>query len=86
MSEQSPNGVNGLKYMYQPAPYPDRYALNQQVFTTGDATAVSELRAQGVRWLFADTRAGEVSPALAQVAHLSYTAGPVSIYKLNPVS
>jgi hypothetical protein len=80
------NGVNGLKYMYQPAPYPDRYSLNQRVFATGDAASVAELRAQGVKWLFADTRAGQVAPALAQVAHVSYTAGPVTIYQLNAVS
>ncbi|HEY0534047.1 MAG TPA: hypothetical protein VGD29_20885 [Actinoplanes sp.] len=80
------NGVNGLKYMYQPAPYPDRYSLNERVFATGDAASVAELRAQGVKWLFADTRAGQVAPALAQVAHVSYTAGPVTIYQLNAVS
>jgi hypothetical protein len=82
----SANGVNGLKYFYQPAPYPDRYALNQQVFTTGDPAAVTRLRDAGVRWLFADTRAGQVAPGLAAVAHVSYTAGPVTIYDLRPVS
>jgi hypothetical protein len=80
------NGTDNLKYFFQPAPYPDRYAVNQQAFTTGDPAAVARLHAAGVRWLFADTRAGMVAPGLAGLAHLSYTAGPVTIYDLGRVS
>ena len=64
------DGVNGLRYPLQPAPYPDRYALNQRVFATGDPADVARLRdVYHVRWLFADQRAdGGVSPSLARVA------------------
>jgi hypothetical protein len=78
------NGTNGQRYMLQPAPYPDRYALNQRVFAHGDPADVARLRTEfHVRWLYADARAlGGASPALAQVATLRYRAGTVSIYQL----
>jgi hypothetical protein len=78
------NGVHGQRYMVQPAPYPDRFALNQRAFAQGDAADVNQLRTQfHVKWLFADARAhGGVSPNLAKVAKLRYQAGTVSIYQL----
>jgi hypothetical protein len=78
------DGTNGLRYMLQPAPYPDRFALNQRAFARGDAADIDQLRTEfHVRWLYADSRAlGGASPALGQVAELRYRAGPVSIYQL----
>ncbi|GAA4943166.1 hypothetical protein GCM10025331_32340 [Actinoplanes utahensis] len=79
------NGRNGLYYANQPAPYPEVFALNERVFRTGAAADVAELRDRfGVRWLFADSRAGAVSPALAQVADVRHTQGTVTIYELRP--
>jgi hypothetical protein len=78
------NNVNGLKYVYQPAPYPDRFALNERVFAKGDPADVAELRTKyHVRWLFADNRYGTVSPKLAGSAALVHTDGPVTIYDLG---
>ncbi len=78
------NGKDGLKYFYQPAPKPGVYQLNQRVFTQADPADVSRLRDEyGVRWLFADTRAGAVSPALPAVADLRYSQGPVTVYELR---
>lgn len=78
------NWVGGKRYMLQPAPFPDRFALNQRAFAQGDAADVNQLRSQyHVRWLFADSRApGGVSPGLARVARLRYQAGTVSVYEL----
>jgi hypothetical protein len=78
------DGVNGKRFSLQPAPYPDRFALNQRVFAQGDAADVATLRTKyHVRWLFADARAqGGVSPNLARVAHLRYRLGTVTIYQL----
>jgi hypothetical protein len=78
--------VNGLRYSRQPPPYPDRFAVNQRAFAQGDAADVAELRTKyHVRWLFGDSRAvGGVSPALAGVATLRYTSGPVTVYELAP--
>ncbi|MBL7260239.1 hypothetical protein [Paractinoplanes lichenicola] len=77
------HGVNGLAYNFQPAPYPEVYELNQRAFQEGDAADVGRLRDEhGVRWLFADKRAGTVAPSLAGVATVRYTNGPVTIYEL----
>jgi hypothetical protein len=77
------NGVGGLKYVLQPPPDPRKYALNQRAFTTADPADLAHLRqAYGVRWLFADSRAGMVSPQLSRLASLRYSAGPVTIYEL----
>jgi hypothetical protein len=78
------DGRGGLRYNQQPAPFPDRYALNQRVFAQGDPADVAELRDRyHVRWLLADTRSGPVSPALGNVAVLRHTAGPVTVYELR---
>jgi hypothetical protein len=78
------NGVNGESFVMQPAPYPDRFALNQRVFAKGDPADVARLRTEyHVRWLFADSRAqGGVSPRLSKVAKLRYQAGTASVYEL----
>jgi hypothetical protein len=75
------NGKNGLKYPLQPAPDPARYALNERVFTNGDPADLAQLRSlYKVKWLFADSRAGTVSPQLATLATIKFTSGPVTIY------
>ena len=79
------DGVDGKRYAVQPAPYPDRFALNQRAFADGNPADVAELRDRyHVRWLFADERAdGGVSPRLGESARLSFSAGPVAIYALG---
>jgi hypothetical protein len=78
------DGVNGKRYPMQPAPYPDRFALNERVFAQGAPADVERLRTEyHVKWLLADARAVTgVSPGLARVAHLRYQAGPVSVFEL----
>ncbi|MEU4238755.1 hypothetical protein [Actinoplanes sp. NPDC026619] len=74
------DGRNGLRYVRQPPPFPDRYALNQRVFATGAPADLAELRDRyHVRWLLADTRSGPVGLRLPPV----FTAGPVTIYQLR---
>jgi hypothetical protein len=77
------DGVNGKRYPLQPAPYPERFALNERVFAQGDPADVATLRTQyHVRWLFADSRVGPISPRLAQDAALRHASGPITIYEL----
>ncbi|KXK60823.1 hypothetical protein AWW66_16995 [Micromonospora rosaria] len=77
------HGRDGRSYPLQPAPDPEVYALNQRVFTAPAAGDLARLRHEyGVRWLFADTRAGKVSPALSRLAPIRFTAGPVTIHEL----
>ncbi|GIF15238.1 hypothetical protein [Actinoplanes teichomyceticus] len=78
------NGRDGLKYFYQPAPEPGVYQLNERVFSRADPADVARLRDDyRVRWLFADTRAGAVSPRLADVARLRYQRGTVTVYEVR---
>jgi hypothetical protein len=79
------DGVDGRRFNLQPAPYPERFTLNQRVFARGDAADVAELRTRyHVRWLFADARAtGGIAPELAKVAKVRYQDGPVTIYDLG---
>ena len=75
--------TGGKKYFFQPAPYPSRFALNERVFAQGDPADVATLRdGYHVRWLFADRRAGPVSPRLARAAVVRQADGPVTIYEL----
>ncbi|MET8147254.1 hypothetical protein ACIBSW_26370 [Actinoplanes sp. NPDC049668] len=77
------NGVGGRTYMLQPPPDPLKYALSQRVFTDADPADLDLLRREyGVRWLFADARAGTVAPALSTLARPRYTSGPVTIFEL----
>jgi len=76
--------VGGKRYYLQPPPYPSRFAVNERVFAQGDPADVAALRTEyHVRWLFADSRIGPISPRLAQSATLRHLAGPVSIYQLQ---
>jgi hypothetical protein len=79
------DGRNGLRYPLQPAPDPERFALNQRVFAQGDPADVARLREEyGVRWLFADARAlGGVAPGLDRVAAVRFRAGTVTVYRLG---
>jgi hypothetical protein len=78
------HGRDGRPYARQPAPDADRYALNERVFTVPIRADLERLREEyGVRWLFADTRAGEVSPDLADLARVALVSGPVTVFELS---
>jgi hypothetical protein len=77
------HGRDNRSYGTQPAPDPAVFALNERVFTAPTPADLAELRARGVRWLFADTRAGQVSPVLATLAPVRYTSGPVTVHELR---
>ncbi|WP_205809377.1 hypothetical protein [Micromonospora sp. HNM0581] len=78
------HGRGGLRYPQQPAPDPTLFALNERIFTAPNPADLARLRdAYGVRWLLADPNAGPVSPDLARLAAVRYTAGPVTIHELR---
>ncbi|MEV6812690.1 hypothetical protein AB0M52_11240, partial [Micromonospora sp. NPDC051296] len=78
------HGRDGYRYPQQPPPDAAQFALNERAFTAPTRADLDQLRdAYGVRWLFADTRAGAVSPELARLAPVRYTAGPVTIHELR---
>jgi hypothetical protein len=66
-------------------PYWDReqLAANDAVFNNPDPAAVDRLRRYGVRWLYADNRAGQVSPSLKQYAQLRHATTDASVYEFR---
>jgi hypothetical protein len=77
------HGVNGLKYIYQPSPWPDRVELTNQALSAPTAQLLSQLRSQyGVRWIYADLRDGPVSAKLNDLAVLRHQESWVKIYEL----
>jgi hypothetical protein len=78
------HGVNGLKYIYQPSPWPDRVELTNQALSAPTAQLLSQLRSQyGVRWIYADLRDGPVSAKLNDLAVLRHQESWVKIYELT---
>jgi len=77
------HGDDGKRYSLQPSPWPDRLDLTAQVFADPTPQLMNRLRTEyGVRWVFADSLAGKVSPRLAELAAERYRSGPVAIYEL----
>ncbi|WP_327042363.1 hypothetical protein OG400_07460 [Micromonospora ureilytica] len=78
------HGVQNLGYARQNFPDEALLAFNDGVFSTPTQADLDRLRTEhGVRWLFADTRAGAVSAELARLAQVRLVAGPVTVYELN---
>ncbi|MGW1453145.1 hypothetical protein ACWCO3_33680, partial [Micromonospora sp. NPDC002411] len=78
------HGVDNLGYARQNFPDQELLALNDGVFTAPTVADLDRLRTRhGVRWLFADARAGAVSPELARLAQVRLVAGAVTVYELT---
>ncbi|EWT00477.1 hypothetical protein N865_15560 [Intrasporangium oryzae NRRL B-24470] len=77
------HGVGGRPYSRQPFDDPRLFALNEAAFSEPSAATLAALRDRGVRWLFADTAAGPVSPRLDSLADLVHESGTVRIFRLR---
>ena len=77
------HGVGGRPYSRQPFEDPELFALNEGAFRDPTAATLDALRGKGVRWLFADSAAGPVSPMLDELADLAYESGTVKIFRLG---
>ena len=80
---QAANGRGGLTYSRQPFDDPGLLALNDGAFTDPSLEKLRRLHALGVRWLFADRRAGLVSADLAVMASPTFRSGAVTVYRLE---
>ena len=77
-------GDNGVKYTRQLSPWPDRVWLTNQALAAPTAQLLRRLRNQyAVRWLYADSRDGPVSPELDHLAELRHSEARVRIYELT---
>jgi hypothetical protein len=61
----------------------NRLATNDAAFTNPSTAVVESLHRYGVRWLFADNRAGKVSPNLKQYVRLRYATLDATIYEFR---
>lgn len=77
------HGVGGRPYSQQPFENPKLLALNEGAFRAPTAETLAALKGKGVRWLFADTKAGTVSPRLSEQADLVHESGTVKIFRLR---
>lgn len=76
------HGRDGWPYSRQPFHDPELLALNDSAFTDPTPEVLEELRGRGVRFLFANDMAGEVSPRLDELATKVFAQGPVTIYEI----
>lgn len=58
-------------------------AANDAAFIAPSPEAIERLRRVGVRWLYADHRAGKVSPALREYVSLRHATLDVTIYEIK---
>lgn len=78
------HGRGGLRYTVQASPWPERVALTTQALAEPTPGLLDRLATEyQVRWLFADARAGVVSPRLGQLAIERHSVGQVTIYELR---
>ncbi|MGC4936310.1 hypothetical protein [Kribbella sp. DT2] len=58
-------------------------ATNDAAFSSPSAAVIDRLRRYGVRWLYADHRAGQVSPDLNQYVRLRHATLDATIYEIR---
>ena len=72
-----------VRYHRLASPWPDRVTLSIKAVRSPDSEVMSELERRGVRWIFADRRATEISPELEDFATVRYRNADVLIYRLD---
>ena len=58
-------------------------AANDAAFTAPSVAVIERLRRLGVRWLYADNRAGEVSPKLKDFVRLRHATLDATVYEIR---
>jgi hypothetical protein len=61
----------------------EQLAANDTAFTSPTPASIERLRQVGVRWLYADNRAGDVSPALRNYVRPRHATLDATIYELR---
>jgi hypothetical protein len=79
---RSYDGTTQLAQM--PAPWPERQRLSLQAIENPTKDVLRRLNQDyGAQWIFADTRASEISPRLENLATLRYASKHIKIYRLS---
>ncbi|ADB29614.1 hypothetical protein Kfla_0492 [Kribbella flavida DSM 17836] len=77
------HGVKGVKYFFQPSPWPDRLELTTRALTAPTPQLLDQLWTRyGVRWIYADPRNGPVSATLDDLAVVRFRQSQVKVYEL----
>jgi hypothetical protein len=78
-------GGTNANYRLLPSPWPDRVKLTTEALEAPTPDLLETLRRDyGVRWIFADKRAGKVDErTLDRLADRRYTRGQIIVYKLR---
>ena len=80
----SNNGKGGLPFNHQPFWNKKLLTANDRAFTNPSPELLKTLRDKNhVRWLYADPRAGAVSPMVDRYATLRHVEGNVRVYELR---
>jgi hypothetical protein len=83
-ANQERHGENAIPYFKQDSPDPERRRINDAAFYAPTAEGLAELyNRYDARWLYADSRAGAISPLLGTLADERFRAGPVTVYQLR---
>lgn len=61
----------------------EQLAANDAAFIAPSAPVIERLRRHGVRWLYADTRYGEISPSLKEFVRLRHATLDATIYEIR---
>ncbi|WBQ04951.1 hypothetical protein [Kribbella sp. CA-293567] len=61
----------------------EQLAANDATFTSPSVAIIARLRKLGVRWLYADNLAGEISPELKQYVRLRHATLDATIYEIR---
>lgn len=76
-------GVNGLPATQQPFGDQETSVLNERAFYAPTQQVFDELKARGVKWLYADARVRPLSKDIGRYATAVHSSGPVTIYRLG---
>jgi hypothetical protein len=80
-TEERYDGTRPMNWI--PTPWPDRLRLSQAAVENPTPEVLGRLRTQfGASWIFADRRAGKISPRLGELATLRYQSPNIRIYRL----
>lgn len=82
-SAREHHGSGGYSYLRQPYRPADVGVLNEAVFSAPTPQILEQLRARGVRYLYADARAGRVSSQLDRLSPPVFSRDGVTVHDLG---
>ena len=82
-SGRATQGEGSKKYVFNDYPNRDLFALNEKAFYDPDVDTMRRLTELGVTHMFADKRAGDVSPNLMDMCDVVHANASVTVCELR---